>query len=162
MIPSNDSNNYQVGVDEVIDRTEQILTDKAWIDENWYDLKEPGSSVPSGYASAVNKLNDHARVAFSNTALTYKGELDDWLDDDDIEITYEIEILTVDKIGAAPDVQTFSNLTYNVSYRVKITILYDEDSFGFSGDRGTIQTFYTKAGRGVLTGSWRLDMESWI
>lgn len=98
LTPENNEQNKQVGVDEVISKTKEII-EGDWVDDSWEDIKmtETKPESEGGHSSAVTTLKGNAKAAFNGEERTFSGELHDPIDDDDVQITYEVVIISVDE-----------------------------------------------------------------
>jgi RHS repeat-associated protein len=171
------------------------------------------------HEEAGNKMNTYIDASFKGVNGTFIGELDDGTlgNDDDIKVSFEVEIVSVDKevkepseavtgtsstgtsatvsssntmgfsaevsgtsssdnknsgsgkvsgntsgtitsTGGATSNNSFSSQqgVYNVTYRVRMTVFYDPDAWGFGGSTGTTKTFYTPNAQGKLSSPVKL------
>jgi RHS repeat-associated protein len=102
LVPQSDKNNKQVGTKEVLNKVGEVIeknTDNT-IDDvlNSTDFG-PGSHTV-GMANLIHSINS----AFSSsTGSLFEGELDDALDNDDVMVSTDIVIVSVDKEIKAPN-----------------------------------------------------------
>ena len=99
VVPQSDKNNEQVGTNEVLEKVDKVITDNT---DNTLDDILDGERNGS-YLIGIKNLRSSVDGAFANPGGgRFEGELDDWLDNDDIQISTEVVITSVDKEISAP------------------------------------------------------------
>ncbi len=200
---------------EMIDKTFlkkflNSLIKKITKNDNDYDDLQ---TTDGNHEEADNKINAYIDNAFAGSNTEFGGELWDGImgDDDDIEVLFEVEIVSVNKeikepseeasgtsstgstatasssktegfsagaagsknsdgksteggnigysssstVGSSGGATSGNSIaaklgTYEVTYRVKVSIMYDPDKYGFGFSTGKNYTFYTPNANGKL------------
>lgn len=107
VVPQSDKNNKQIGTNEVVNKVGEVINNKT---DNTIDDVLDGETNGS-HVNGIRNLRSSIDGAFANSGGgIFEGELDDWLDNDDIQVSTEVVIVSVDKEISVP-----SNKNVNLS-----------------------------------------------